>query len=417
MTLFSRLRLLSIWACAACLSTPAFAETQGPVTDDLGVVVIQKGAPVVLGGYWSLSGAEISLGLDQQRGVELAFDAHDNTLLGHPLQLVSEDSQCTAEGGQTAATRLATNKDILVVIGPDCSSSATAAAPILWNAGMVSVGTSATSPALTAADRPQGLLGYMRTVANDLNQGVFDAEYIHNVLKCDALAAVHDGSPYTEQLVRSASDRFRALGGKVVATEAITPTDVDMRPMLTNIATAKPCALYFPIFTAAGAQVIRQMPEIAGLEKVTPLAGSAMAAPGFLEAAGDAAVGLKFAKVDVSPESRGSGYPALLSAYKTKYGETPTEVFHANAYDAAQITLAAIEKVAKQDENGVTYVGRKALRDALFATAGYDGVSGKITCDPNGDCAQFKGAVYEWVSSDPTTFEIGKNPKKVYPED
>jgi branched-chain amino acid transport system substrate-binding protein len=410
-----KLCLTTAGVCIAGFATIAVAEeTKGPVTDEIGVVVIESGAPILIGGYWALSGAEISLGLDQQRGVELAFDAHDNMLMDHPIALVSEDSQCTAEGGQTAATRLATNPDILVVIGPDCSSSAAAAAPILWNAGMVSIGTSASSPTLTAADRPENLQGYMRTMPNDLAQGVFDAEYIYNVLKCDTLASVHDGSPYTEQLVRSTNARFTELGGKVVATEAVTPTDVDMRPMLTNIATTKPCVVYFPIFTAAGAQLIRQLPEIAGLENATPLAGSAMAAPGFLDAAGDAAVGLKFAKVDL--DSRGAAYPALLEAYLAKYGETPTEVFHANAYDAAEITLAAIEKVAQKDDDGTLYIGRKALRDALFATSGFEGVSGTITCDPHGDCAEFKGAVYEWVDSDPSTFEIGKNPKRIYPE-
>jgi branched-chain amino acid transport system substrate-binding protein len=393
----------------------AAAEAKGPVTDDLGVVMVKKGAPIVFGGYWALSGSEISLGLDQKRGVELAFDDHNNELMGYPLRLDAEDSQCSAEGGQTAATKLATNEDILVVIGPDCSSSATAGAPILWKAGMVSIGTSASAPALTASDRAEGLQGYMRTVYNDQDQGTADAEYIYNELKCHTLATVHDGSPYAQQLVHVAEEQFKSLGGKVVAQEAVAPTDVDMRPMLTDVATSKPCALYFPIFTAAGAQLIRQMPEISGLEHTKAFAGSAMAAPGFLAAAGDAVVGLQFGKPDASPEARGKNYPAMLEKYKAKYGETPTEVFHANAYDAAQIALAAIEKVAKQDADGNLYIGRKALRDALFATSGYEGVSGPITCKPTGDCAKFKPAVYEWVSSDPSSFEIGKNPKKVYP--
>jgi branched-chain amino acid transport system substrate-binding protein len=409
------LRLGTAALVAAGLVGAAAAETQGPVTDELGVVVVEKGEPIVFGGYWALSGAEISLGLDQKRGVELAFDDHNNELLGHPLRLVAEDSQCSAEGGQTAATKLAANEDIVVVIGPDCSSSATAAVPILWNAGIVSIGTSATAPALTAADRAENLQGYMRTVYNDQDQGTADAEYMYNELQCKTLATVHDGSPYAEQLVRVAEEHFKSLGGEVVAAEAVTPTDVDMRPMLTNVATAKPCALYFPIFTAAGAQLIRQMPEISGLEDTTPFAGSAMAAPGFLAAAGDAVVGLRFGKPDVSPGAMGTQYPKMLENYKTKFGETPTEVFHANAYDAAQIAMAAIEKVAQQDADGSLYIGRKALQDALLATSGYEGVSGTITCNPNGDCAKFKPAVYEWMSSDPSTFEIGKNPKQVYP--
>ncbi len=38
-------------------------------------------------------------------------------------------------------------------------------------------------------------------------------------------------------------------------------------------------------------------------------------------------------------------------------------------------------------ERGKTLlVGRQALRDALFATTGLEGVTGTITCDAFGDC-------------------------------
>ena len=113
------------------------AETKGPVTDDLGVVEIPEGAPIVIGGYWTLSGPDTALGLDEKRAVEVAFDEIGNELLDHPIQFIAEDSQCNAEGGQAAATKLASIPNIVAVLGPDCSSSATPGAPILWNAGIV----------------------------------------------------------------------------------------------------------------------------------------------------------------------------------------------------------------------------------------------------------------------------------------
>ena len=48
-------------------------ETKGPVTDDIGVVEIPEGDPIVIGGYWTLSGPDTALGLDQKRAVEVAF--------------------------------------------------------------------------------------------------------------------------------------------------------------------------------------------------------------------------------------------------------------------------------------------------------------------------------------------------------
>ncbi|MGI9304800.1 MAG: branched-chain amino acid ABC transporter substrate-binding protein [Gammaproteobacteria bacterium] len=390
-------------------------ETMGPVTDDIGVVKIDKGAPIFIGGYWTLSGPDIALGLDQKRGAEIAMDDWDNKVAGHPIKFVAEDSQCNAEGGQTAATKLAANQNIVLVIGPDCSSAGTPGGPILWKAGIPSVATSTTAPTLTAPDRPEGLHGYLRSIYNDLDAGKADAEYFHNVLQCKTMATIHDGSPYAEQLVRVAEATFKGLGGEVSAQEAVTPTDVDMRPLLTSIATAKPCVLYFPIFVAAAAQIARQAPEISGLEETKIVGGSALMAPGFLEAAGDSAEGFVFTNPDASTDAFGKAYPEFLEKYKEKYGEAPIQAFHANAYDGAIMALMAIEKVAQKDDAGNTYIGRKALRDALFATKGLDGIGGPIACNEHGDCAGFKFAVYEFTDSDPDSFEIGVNPKKIYP--
>ena len=77
--------------------------------------------------------------------------------------------------------------------------------------------------------------------------------------------------------------------------------------------------------------------------------------------------------------------------------------------------MTAIEAVAKKDADGNTFIGRKALRDALMKTANLDGISGKLTCDQYGDCGSSNFAVFEYTSGDPTSFKIGTNPKRVFP--
>ena len=73
-------------------------------------------------------------------------------------------------------------------------------------------------------------------------------------------------APIASQLAKVAADHFKELGGEIVAEEAVTPTDVDMRPVLTGIGTKKPCVLYFPTFVAVTAQIVRQAPEIPDLK-------------------------------------------------------------------------------------------------------------------------------------------------------
>jgi branched-chain amino acid transport system substrate-binding protein len=402
-------------ALACSMSFSAVAETKGPVTDDLGVVAIPKDAPIVIGGYWVISGPDTALGLDSKRGVEIAFDDIGNKIAGHDIQFVVEDDGCNAEGGQTAATKLATVPDMVAVLGPACSSAATAAAPILWKAGLTDIGTATTAPSLTAADRKPDYFGYMRTIYSDADQGFNDAEYFFKELKCKTLATIHDGSPFASQLAKVAANHFKELGGEVVAEEAVTPTDVDMRPVLTGIGTKKPCVLYFPVFVAVTAQIVRQAPEVPDLKDTNIIGGSAVMAPGLLEAAGDAAKGFRITNVNISPEVMGAKYPEFVDKYTKKYGEGPINSFHAQAYDAGIILAKAIEKVAKTGDDGTTYVGKKALHDELFSTKGYDGISGPINCNEHGQCGAFNFAVYQFTDGDPSTFKPGENPKQIYP--
>ena len=407
------MKLCAVAALFAVMHT-ATAATVGPVTDDLGVVRIAKGAPIQIGGYCVLSGADTSLGLDGKRGAEIAFADIGNKLLGHPVKFTVEDDLCNAEGGQTAATKLASNPQIVVVLGGACSSAATPAAPILWQQGITNICNACSAPALTAPGRKPSYDGFARTIASDIDQGASDAKYIYTVLKARTLATVHDGSPYAQQLVAVTEKNFTQLGGKVVSQEAVAPTDVDMHPVLTKIAAAKPDVLYMPVFVAAAAQLLRQSKEISGLEHTALVGGGSLAAAEFIEAAGPAVVGFHIGYPDVSPDTMGKGYPAFLEKYKKAYGEAPISGYHANAYDAAEMAIKAIEKVGKTDKDGNLYIGRKALRDAVFAE-NFAGLSGPIACDKYGQCAAFKPAVYEFVSADPKTFTMGKNPKKIWP--
>jgi branched-chain amino acid transport system substrate-binding protein len=400
-------------AVAALQVLPAAA--QEPVKDPIGVVKVAKGQPLAIGYWLVVAGPDASLGVDMRRGVELAIADKGGTLLGHPVRLVGEDTGCNAEGGVTAATKLAANPAIVTAIGSSCSSEAVPGAPILWKAGIATVSPSNTAPKLTAPDRGPGFDGYLRTAHNDKVQGRVAAEFARKVLKLEKAATIHDGSPYAEGLVGVFVETFKKLGGKITSQEAIAPTDADMRPVLTKIAAGSPELVYYPIFIAAGGHVTRQAKEVAGLAKVKLMSADGTYSPDFLRAAGSAAVGMYHSSPDLSPEALGPKYKEFLDKHQKKYGEKPLSVYHAHAYDATMMIFAAIEKVAKKDQAGSTYVGRKALRDALYATKGFKGLTGTLSCDQFGDCADPKIAVYQIESADPANWDPGKNPKKIYP--
>ncbi|MDQ0391393.1 branched-chain amino acid ABC transporter substrate-binding protein [Labrys monachus] len=389
------------------------AETLGPVTDALGVVKIAKGQPIVIGGYASQSGGDTNQGIDELRGAEVAIKDAGGKVLDFPVKLIEEDAQCTAEAGQTAATKLAGNKQILAVLGPSCSSGARAGAPILWKLGVPSVGIGATAPALTAADRPEGFQGFLRVVPNDLKSAAFTADYVWDKLGLKSAATIHDGSPYTEQLVRAFEKDFIAKGGTVLASEAVSPTDTDLRPVLTRIATKKPALIFTPVFTSTIGFLMRQKDEVPGLSDTKVIGGEGVFSANVIEAVGPKIVGFNI--VGPSTDLFSPRFPAFVKTFTADYGEAPIGGFSAYGYDAALLTMTAIKAVAQTDADGNLYVGRKALYDAMMASKDLPGLTGTLSCDAHGDCAAATYAIWEFTSDDTASFAPGTNPKRIYP--
>jgi branched-chain amino acid transport system substrate-binding protein len=381
--------VLVMVACLVVVSASAQVKYEGK----LGVVKIKAGEPIHIASWMVIAGADASLGTDTRRGVEIAAADKGGKLLGFPIKLTFQDTGCNAEGGQAAATKLAADPTIVAAIGSNCSSEAKPGVPILWKAGIATVSPSNTAPYLTDPKRGPEYDGYLRTCHNDKVQGAVAADFAWTQLKVKRAATIHDGSVYAEQLQAVFAETFKKLGGTITAQEAVSPTDTDMRPMLTKIATGKPEFIYYPIFIAAGGHITRQVKEVKGLEKVGLMGADGIFSPDFYKAAGETAVGMYHSSPDFSAFA--GGYKSFLDKHQKKYGEKPLAPFHAHGYDAAMIIFAAIEKVAKKAPDGSLTIDRGKLRDVLYATKGFKGLTGTINCNEYGDCADPRIAVYK----------------------
>lgn len=382
------LLLLALLALLIGFAAPAMAQD---CDDPLGCVVVGSDDPIVIASMLTVSGPTAFLGEDSVGGIELALLARDNELLGREIEWVEEDSLCSAEGGQAAAQRVAADEEVLGVIGTSCSSAAAAALPIISEAGLVMISPSNTSPALTNPDTDAGglyLPGYFRTAHNDLFQGSLAAEFAFNELGAMSVATIHDGSPYADGLQEVFANTITELGGTVTFQGAINVGDTDMTAILTEIAADAPDVLYFPVFQPESNFIASQAKQIPGLEETILMSADGSFAADFATNTGDAAVGMYMSSPAVSTED--PEYAAFLETWDAEIGGVPPSGFHAHAYDATNILLNAIEAVAVE-QDGSLVIGRQALRDAVAATAGFEGLTGDLTCQAEapfiGDCA------------------------------
>ncbi len=377
-SLFMAVTIIATMVLTACGGSKFECE------DEWGCVTYGPDDPIHIATVLVISGPNESLGVDAQRGVEIAI-LDKGEVLGHQIKHTAEDGGCSAEGGQAAATKVASDQTVIAVVGHNCSSSCTPAAPIYTEAGITMISPSCTAPSLTLGDRAEA---FFRSCHNDSVQGKFAADFFYGEMGLRTAATIHDGSPYAEQLANVFAENFKAKGGTITAQEAVNTGDTDMRPVLTTIAVDAPELIYYPIFVAEGAFITRQSTEIAGLENTVLAGADGIITPDFVEAAGEASEGMYFTGPDLSFTNE--LYNHFLEVYQREYGTAPTSVFHAHAYDAANMIFAAIEKVAVQEDDGTIHIGRKALRDAVAATTNFSGITGNLNCDAVGDCADPK---------------------------
>jgi branched-chain amino acid transport system substrate-binding protein len=351
--------------------------------DEFGCIEVAEGESIRIATALVISGADSNLGLDSQYGVQVANEERPE-VAGREVELDFQDDGCSAEGGTTVAQSLASDTTIAAVIGTSCSSAGVPAAEILSGNGILLLSPSATAPGLTLPDARQPF--FFRTAHNDEIQGAAMAAFAYDVLGVTTAATIHDGGPYTEQLQQVFQDAFIDLGGEITGTEAVDPEATDVSGQLTALAAGEPEFLFFPIFTQAGGQVARQAPETEGLADTILAGADGLLSPAFVEAAGEEnANGMYLSGPQADFGDRYQN--EFLPAYSDVSGEEePISAFHAHAYDAYNIVADAIEAVGIE-EDGTLFIPRSALRDYIAELSGYEGLTGNLTCNENGDCA------------------------------
>ncbi len=120
------------------------------------------------------------------------------------------------------------------------------------------------------------------------------------------------------------------------------------------------------------------------MENITLLGGGALLSNDFIESIGTDGVGMY---ITSRPPPESQALQELISAYETKYDQSTRAVGFAYVYDATNLLFNAIEAVALQEEDGTLHIGRQALREALYATSRFEGVTGNFTCTKFGDCS------------------------------
>ncbi len=397
MRTFKSLRFVLLIALIVIAVSPAYGQ------DDREVVVIPAGETIKVALVTDLTGPIAPMGLDILQAAEIAVMDFNEAggAYGFEAELVVEDDRCSGDEGTTVASRIASNPEIVAVSGHSCTDPTIAASEVYEEARLPMMSPSATNPTVTA----RGYEVVNRVAFNDAAQGAVDAHYMYKILGLRRIAILHDNGGYGLGVAQVVEREFGALGGEVVAFEGINVDDQDYRAVLTPLVAQAPEAIFFGGYQEQAILLVTQMEDV-GLQDVIFFSDDGVQADAFIEGAGAAAEGA-YASFAETPPGNIEANEAFDDRYEELYGVRPDQQgpFHAHSYDATTILLNAIAEVAEVDDEGSLVIEREALIDAVRGTEGYEGLTGTLSCDENGECGVGRIVIFivedgEWVQVD-----------------
>ncbi|MBW2492233.1 MAG: ABC transporter substrate-binding protein [Deltaproteobacteria bacterium] len=295
----------------------------------------------------------------------------------YPVELVIEDNEAKAESAVKVNTKMITEDEVLVIVGPQASKQAIPAGEVANNYKTPMISPWSTNPD-TTKDRPFVFRGCFL----DPFQGPVIANFIKEEFGFTKAAVLYDvASDYPKGLAEFFKEAWEKLNGpeSVVAFESFTTKDVDFSSQLTKIKQSGAQVLFTPQYYNEVALIVKQAHEQGWS---SPIVGSdSWGSAELIEHCGDDCHGLFFSTHYAAAGAKGST-KAFIDRYNEKYGYVPDDV-GALTWDALRIVQKAIESTGKL--TGKIEKDRMAVRDALAKIKEFDGITGKMTFTEDGD--------------------------------
>ncbi|HAT03576.1 MAG TPA: hypothetical protein DCS29_02240 [Candidatus Magasanikbacteria bacterium] len=344
------------------------SRTDAPTTNTSGATetpAVKDTSPIKLGWLGPLTGDVSSVGTANREGTELAVKEINDAggINGRKVEVVYEDGACDSKTASNAGNKLINVEKVTAIVGGLCSGETLANTTVAEENKVVMVAYGSTAPSLTTAG------DYIfRVVPSDSYQGKYAANFVYSTLGKKKVAVLYAKTDYTEGIAQVFIDEYKKLGGEVVLTDTFLQTDRDLKTQLTKVKNSEAEALYFPTYTEAAVVGFKQMKEL-GLS-ISIIGPEGYADPKIVAAEGTHDT---MYTAPVSPENESFNNKFMAA---TKRTDVP--IYTTHAYDATKILLETIKKVGTDKE---------MIKNELYNVKNYQGVSGEITFDKNGDLA------------------------------
>ena len=269
----------------------------------------------------------------------------------YQVQLVIEDNESKAESAVAANTKLITQDNVLLIIGPQASKQAVPAGEVANNDATPMISPWSTNPA-TTLNRPW----VFRACFLDPFQGPVAANFVFDEFHFTKAAVLYDvASDYPKGLAEYFKQAWEAKNGpgSVVAYESFTTKDKDFSAQLTKIKDSGAEFLFTPQYYDEVPLIVKQAHQL-GFNK--PIMGSdSWGSAELMNLCGSDCYGLFFSTHYAAAGATGATKD-FIDRYNAKYGYVPDDV-GALTWDAFGLAQTAMQNCGKIRFHEVGAVG------------------------------------------------------------
>ncbi len=354
-----------------------------------GFSAVQAGEePIKFGVILALSGTIADTGVETKRGMLTAVDVVNEDwggVNGHPIELVFEDDANVKTQSTAVFRKLAGRKDILAITisSTGCSMACSPlaerykiAAISPWSIGSWPGGFNAWTFRDTIPD----------TAA--VPALMMAAKEKFGIKRCGMMFDYTDD--WSVQGVPIFRNACKAAGIEIpLSPQSYARGDTDYSAQLTNIKVADVDGIFMPAQVREGSLIVSQSRKLG--VKARFLGTSGYISTQGLCQAGEAAEGT-LAVLAFHPQSKKAAYKTFYAKFKKKY---PKEEVHSYCdvcgYDVILLLANAVKNAGIKPP--ITEEKRKALRDALASTSGFEGATGTFNYKGSGDALPRAGVL------------------------
>ena len=322
---------------------------------------------------------QLSYGRSMENAAQMAAEEINAAggIDGRPLELVIRDDEADPQQAIGIANEFMANGSIVAVVG-HITSGATLAAAGIYNAaenGLLEISPTASSPLVTEAGE-----WTFRLCPSDLEHGPALAEWLRGRLGAQRANVLYANDAYGRGVRESFVDAFVAQGGAILGTDPFLPVYVAENATFFDPFIERAIARRSDAIVVGG--LAPEAIEIIESARAHGFGGRILGADGLLgvEEAGEVAEGV-YVSTPFLPDMPGERTQRFVAAYTERFGVTP-DAYAALTYDGIHLVARAIA------EEGAD---RAAIREWVAGVGSsrpaYDGVTGRIAFDVNGDVA------------------------------